>query len=140
MPDKTLNQRNNMVGSTLNDALFWLAKEEVKYGDIRQGLWEKALAITGGDEVKARSEYLKLRVKSLHEIEITQPTLTATEIDENDFSRITLYRSVQQDSHELNINELARDDNPGLWPKSLKIITAIFVIFSVFILIGFIGQ
>ena len=141
MPNKTLNRRNNTAGSTLEDALFWLANEECSYGDIRQGLWREALTITDGNELKARSEYLKLRVKTLQdENEITQPALTDTEIDENDLRRFTLFRSVQQDSQELNVNELAWEDNSGLWPGSLQITIAIFAIFNGIILIGFIGQ
>ena len=94
MPNKTLNRRNNTAGSTLEDALFWLANEECSYGDIRQGLWREALIIADGNELKARSEYLKLRVKTLQdENEITQPALTDTEIDENDLRRFTLFRS-----------------------------------------------
>ena len=63
MPNKALNRRNNTAGSTLEDALFWLANEECSYGDIRQGLWREALTITNGNELKAKSEYLKLRGK-----------------------------------------------------------------------------
>ena len=115
MPNKTLNRRNNTAGSTLEDALFWLANEECSYGDIRQGLWREALTITDGNELKARSEYLKLRVKTLQdENEITQPALTDIEIDENDVRRCTLFRSAQQDSQELSANELAWEDNSGL--------------------------
>ena len=94
MPNKTLNRRNNTAGSTLEDALLWLANEECSYEDIRQGLWREALTITDGNELKVRSEYLKLRVKTLQdENEITQPALTDTEIDENDLRRFTLFRS-----------------------------------------------
>ena len=133
--------RNNTAGSTLENALFWLANEECSYGDIRQGLWREALTITDGNELKARSEYLKLRVKTLqYENETTQPALTYTEIDENDSRRFTLFRSAQQDSQELSVNELAWEGNSGLWPGSLQITIAIFAIFSVIILIGFIGQ
>ena len=97
MPNKTLNLRKDMAGSILEDALFWLANEEYSYGDIRQGLWREALAITDGNELKARNMYLKLRVKTLHdEIEITQPTLIDTEIDEKDSRIFTSIRSVQQ--------------------------------------------
>ena len=141
MPNKTLNRRINTAGSTLEDALFWLANEECSYGDIRQGLWREALMIADGNELKAKSEYLKLRVKTLQdENQITQPALTDTEIDGNDTRSFTLFRSAQQDNQELSVNELAWEDNSGLWPKSLQVTIVIFAIFNVIILIGFTGQ
>ena len=141
MPNKTLNRRNNTAGSTLEDALFWLANEECSYGDIRQGLWREALMIADGNELKARSEYLKLRVKTLQdENEITQPASTDTEIDENDSRRFTIFRSAQQENQELSVNELAWEDNSGLWPRRLQVTIAKFAIFSVIILIGLIDQ
>jgi len=97
--------------------------------------------IADGNELKARSEYLKLRVKTLQdENEITQPASTDTEIDENDSRRFTLFRSAQQDNQELSVNELAWEDNSGLWPRRLQVTIAKFAIFSVIILIGFIDQ
>ena len=45
------------------DQLYAQAAEEVASGQIRQGLWAKAIAETGGDEVAAKAHYLKLRVE-----------------------------------------------------------------------------
>ena len=41
-------------------------------GQIRQGLWAKAIAETGGDEAAAKAHYLKLRVEIMKaEAEVT---------------------------------------------------------------------
>jgi hypothetical protein len=42
--------------------LYSQAAEEVASGQIRQGLWAKALAEADGDESAAKGRYLKLRV------------------------------------------------------------------------------
>ena len=45
------------------EQLYAQAAEEVASGQIRQGLWAKAIAETGGDEAAAKAQYLKLRVE-----------------------------------------------------------------------------
>ena len=45
------------------EQLYVEAAEEVASGQIRQGLWVKAIAETGGDEAAAKAYYLKLRVE-----------------------------------------------------------------------------
>ena len=45
------------------EQLYAQAAEEVASGQIRQGLWAKALAEADGDETAANGRYLKLRVE-----------------------------------------------------------------------------
>lgn len=47
------------------EALYAAVGEELRQGQIRQGLWAKALAEEGYDEQRAKAKYLKLRVRSL---------------------------------------------------------------------------
>ena len=47
------------------EQLYAQAAEEVASGQIRQGLWAKAIAETGGDEAAATAHHLKLVLKSL---------------------------------------------------------------------------
>lgn len=47
------------------EALYAAVSEELRQGNIRQGLLAKALAEEGYDEQKAKARYLKLRVRSL---------------------------------------------------------------------------
>ena len=54
------------------EQLYAHAAEEVASGQIRQGLWAKALAETGGDVAAAKAQYLKLRVEIMKaEAEVT---------------------------------------------------------------------
>jgi len=54
------------------EQLYAQAAEEVASGQIRQGLWAKAIAETGGDEAAAKAHYLKLRVEIMKaEAEVT---------------------------------------------------------------------
>ena len=54
------------------EQLYAQAAEEVASGQIRQGLWAKAIAETGGDEAAAKAQYLKLRVEIMKaEAEVT---------------------------------------------------------------------
>ena len=53
------------------EQLYAQAAEEVASGQIRPGLWAKAIAETGGDEA-AKAQYLKLRVEIMKaETEVT---------------------------------------------------------------------
>ena len=55
------------------EQLYAQAAEEVASGQIRQGLWAKAIAETGGDEAAAKAKYLKLRVEIMKaEVEVVE--------------------------------------------------------------------
>ena len=54
------------------EQLYAQAAEEVASGQIRQGLWAKAIAETDGDEAAAKARYLKIRVEIMQaEAEVT---------------------------------------------------------------------
>lgn len=48
-----------------DESLYEKVAEEIQRGEIRTGLWAKALAEADYDEAKAKARYLKLRVSSL---------------------------------------------------------------------------
>lgn len=50
-----------------DEAYFEMAGEEIKRGQIRQGLWLKAMALASGDSQKAQAIYLKLRVETMRQ-------------------------------------------------------------------------
>ncbi len=55
-----------VAAARLNEeALYAKVHAEIEAGDIRQGLWLKALSDTNGNELQAKSKYAKARVKSL---------------------------------------------------------------------------
>jgi len=63
------------------EQLYAHAAEEVASGQIRQGLWAKAIAETGGDETAAKAHYLKLRVEIMKaEAEVTQASALGPEV------------------------------------------------------------
>ena len=77
--------------------LYAQAAEEVASGQIRQGLWAKAIAETAGDEAAAKAHYLKLRVEIMQaEAEVT------------DYARKQAAREADQAAREAN-KESARD-------------------------------
>ena len=47
------------------EALYELALQEVIAGNIRPGLWAKAMATSNGSDEAIRGQYLKLRVLSM---------------------------------------------------------------------------
>lgn len=53
--------------STTDEEYYALVSEEISSGQIRPGLWAKALANCEYDETKAKAIYLKMRVKTLKE-------------------------------------------------------------------------
>jgi len=48
-----------------DERLYELALLELENGEVRNGLWGKALANCSGDEAKARSLYLKYRIQAM---------------------------------------------------------------------------
>ena len=48
-----------------DEALYEIVAQEIARGEIRQGLWAKALSEEEYDEQRAKALYIKLRVKSL---------------------------------------------------------------------------
>ncbi|MBD5801994.1 Sel1 repeat protein [Azoarcus sp. Aa7] len=59
-------------GSTAADEAYYeVVARELSNGSIRPGLWAKALAETGYDELKAKARYIQLRVEVL-EAEVGQ--------------------------------------------------------------------
>lgn len=58
--------KKKIINTRLHEEkLYEQVYEEVKQGIRRDGLWAKALAFSEGDEAKAKSLYLQLRVQSL---------------------------------------------------------------------------
>jgi hypothetical protein len=79
------------------EQLYAQAAEEVASGQIRQGLWAKALAEADGDETAAKGRYLKLRVEIMRaEAEVT------------DYARKQAAKEADQAAREAN-QESARD-------------------------------
>jgi|LNAP01.1.fsa_nt_gb Zn finger protein HypA/HybF involved in hydrogenase expression len=50
-----------------DEAYFEMAGEEIKRGQLRQGLWLKAMALASGESQKAQAIYLKLRVETMRQ-------------------------------------------------------------------------
>lgn len=54
------------VANAQEEALYAQAAAEVSKGEIRAGLWAKALSAAEGEERKAHARYLALRVEQMH--------------------------------------------------------------------------
>lgn len=69
----------NLYRSAIDDSQYYeVVSEEVQNGQIRPGLWAKAIAETSGDQEKAKALYLKLRV-----LELKAQILETKRIQEN---------------------------------------------------------
>jgi len=56
-----------VIGRKDDEVLYARALQEIEAGIRRHGLWAKALATTGGNEDRAKAEYIKLVVKALRD-------------------------------------------------------------------------
>lgn len=56
---------NRAIDRLVEERLFELALDEIEQGEIRRGIWGKALANSEGDEAKARSIYVSYRVEAM---------------------------------------------------------------------------
>jgi hypothetical protein len=52
-------------GARLADALHALVKGEIESGDLRRAVWKIAFRLANGDEQRAISAYVGLRVRAL---------------------------------------------------------------------------
>lgn len=80
------------------EALYAAVSEEISRGQIRKGLWAKALAEEGYDDVRAKARYLKLRVRALR-----------SELFEAVSAERTLQREEQRQQHAEAIESRFRD-------------------------------
>ncbi len=56
----------NVAKSRLvEERLYEMVMDELESGNVRKGIWGKALAQSNGNDNQARSKYLELRVESL---------------------------------------------------------------------------
>src|SRR5437879_9829027 len=62
-----------------NDKYFEQVAGELKSGELKQGVWAKALAKAEGDENRAKAFYIKMRVRQLVDAGVER----ATESNEN---------------------------------------------------------
>ena len=57
--------RNILTGPQSDEALYEFVVDELQSGDVRKGLWAKALAAEDFDQGRARGAYVRMRVAHL---------------------------------------------------------------------------
>ena len=60
---------NSSINRLIEEKLYEIVADEMDRNEIRKGLWAKALAQAGGDDVKVKGKYISLRVESLRDEE-----------------------------------------------------------------------
>ena len=115
-----------IMGRLIEEKLYEQVLREVESGRRRDGLWAKALHKSGGNEQRAKSLYIKYRVRSLNDEaaiaeaiseEIDErPVITAVmEIDRYDEDGYTpLMRAVKAMDVELVVAVLEKGANPKI--------------------------
>lgn len=58
-------KQKSAVNRIVEEQLYDIVAKEIKNGNIREGLWAKALAKSEGDQERANSLYIEYRVQSL---------------------------------------------------------------------------
>ena len=120
------------------EQLYAQAAEEVASGQIRQGLWAKAIAETGGDEAAAKAHYLKLRV------EIMKAEAEVTDFAMNEAAKASEQREKQAAAEakaELQRQISEANRKPDMWagdkvevdPASDVVI--VFVVIAIFVVL-----
>lgn len=78
---------NASVNRLLEERLFALVAQEMSENNIREGLWAKAFSQSDGDENKAKSKYIGLRVEALKDektvIDALLKELKDSEVEKN---------------------------------------------------------
>ena len=69
---------NSAKSRLVEERLYEIVMDELESGNVRKGIWGKALAKSNGNDNQARSNYLELRVESLKdEAHVIQSILEA---------------------------------------------------------------
>ena len=89
-------KKNIIQGRKNEEWLYEKVLNEVESGNLRRGLYAKALAESGGDEKKAQSLYLKLRVQSIID-------------DEEEYRILQQENGVYSDEEYLNTEDIEND-------------------------------
>lgn len=104
------------------EQLYAQAAEEVASGQIRQGLWAKAIAEADGDETAAKGRYLKLRV------EIMRAEAEVVDFATREAARESERQTVPQEK-EVSQNN---DDLSGLLIFAVMLIALWFIVVAFF--------
>lgn len=59
------SKRQGAAERLFEEGIYEVVAEEIQAGQMRAGLWAKALAETQGDEKRAKAKYIEFRVQSL---------------------------------------------------------------------------
>ena len=67
---------NSAKSRLVEERLYEMVMDELDSGNIRKGIWGKALALSNGNDNQAKARYIELRVESLKdEVHVIQPIL-----------------------------------------------------------------
>jgi hypothetical protein len=71
---------NSAKSRLVEERLYEMVMDELETGNMRRGIWAKAVAKSNGNDNQARSKYLELRVESLKdEAHVIQSILESEE-------------------------------------------------------------
>jgi hypothetical protein len=74
-------RKKSAVTRLSEERLYKFVLDEINIGDIRDGLWAKALAFSDGNEGKTESLYIQYRVQSIKdEFEVLEPASNQTNV------------------------------------------------------------
>jgi hypothetical protein len=90
-------KKTTIASRRYEEKLYEVALEEVENGEIRKGLYAKALSKADGDKEKADGIYLKLRVQSIMD------DIESEQIDRREDARA--YKAIQELKELESINE-----------------------------------
>lgn len=124
LPLKAVQNRYSLEG---NYNLYERAYQELESNDFDKGIWGKSITITDGDEAKAKSKYIELRVAELSKEEYAQKKSEATK------------RALEgkQFYEELNYDKLAEIVNKA--SKVWVYMAMFYLLWGIFFFIFFIG-
>ncbi|MEH6628772.1 MAG: hypothetical protein V7739_20210 [Motiliproteus sp.] len=76
---------NSAMSRLGEERLYEIVMDELSSGNMRKGLWAKALAKSNGNHEQAKSKYIEFRVESLKdEAHVIRPILDSVEHDQDE--------------------------------------------------------
>jgi ATP-dependent Zn protease len=74
---------NSAMARLVEEKLYEMAIDELGNGNVRKGIWAKAIAKSNGNKEQERSKYLDLRVESLKdEAQVIESIVGSLDVEE----------------------------------------------------------
>jgi hypothetical protein len=110
---------NAALSRLQEERLYAFILDEIETGTIRRGLMAKALANSGGNEQKAQSDYIKLRLQSIIDENTVSEAIASININQppknKKVSSLDTHKERVKRQEEFSLKETRKGNKGNFW-------------------------